>query len=368
VVSVNARHNAKYVEIEGKALHLGNGVTVRAGRQGQLQVGGVNAREVERAGRLVLLGLQGERVNVDALVRGDLLVVLVRLHQVEVRPRALGKPVVAVQLQQRLSDVVDVAGQVGQQSRRVDVAGGVVVPLVGGRALDRPHQLLDGVVEVQLDGVGARGDGLLAGVLQLLNQVLVRELGEAAALIGVQEDVVNPQRRVGHVSGQHGAGAGHSQGGLELDVDLHLVVLQGNQGQGQADVAAEPELQGHVDGGGDGLNRVEANHLLVALNLAGGQGQLIPDVHPVRVVLVHALATDLHLGGLQQTQTGPVDVSLGGLDRQNRLQVDAVDQITVAGDLASDAAAEADGAIDVCAQPFGLFTGALSTPRDETIS
>jgi len=85
-------------------------------------------------------------------------------------------------------------------------------------------------------------------------------------------------------------------------------------------------------------------------------------------VLVHALATDLHLGGFQQTQTGPVDVSLGGLDRQNRLQVDAVDQITVAGDLASDAAAEADGAIDVCAQPFGLFTGALSTPRDETIS
>jgi hypothetical protein len=64
----------------------------------------------------------------------------------------------------------------------------------------------------------------------------------------------------------------------------------------------------------------------------------------------NALATDLNLDLLQQAQAsiGGISIGLGG---QGRLQVDLVDQITVAGDLAGDTAVEADSAVE------GLLNG-----------
>ena len=66
----------------------------------------------------------------------------------------------------------------------------------------------------------------------------MRQLGEAGALLGVQEDVVDPHS---HRGGDDGAGGGagvvHVQAvhlGSQGEVQLDLVVLEGNQGQSQA--------------------------------------------------------------------------------------------------------------------------------------
>ena len=65
----------------------------------------VNAGEVARAAGLVVLRLEGERVDVDAL-RRDVGVVLERLDQVEVLALALRESVVAVELDLRDGDRV----------------------------------------------------------------------------------------------------------------------------------------------------------------------------------------------------------------------------------------------------------------------
>ena len=67
--------------------------------------------------------------------------------------------------------------------------GGAVVNVAVG--LDDPDELLDGVVEVELDLVGGRTNRLITGELELSNQVLVGVLSHSAALISIQEDIVN---------------------------------------------------------------------------------------------------------------------------------------------------------------------------------
>ena len=194
------------------------------------------------------------------------------------------------------------------------------------------------MVEVQLDLVRGRTDRLVAGELQLLNEVLVGVLGHLAALIRVEENVVDVQGG-GHqrllVSSGRRLNAGSSGKGLdrpealtngtEIDVDLHLVVLQGDQGKSQTGVAAEPEKEGNVEGclresaagsthlggascrgaraldaGEAGIRDVSelggvANHLEVSTLLLSRHGELVPDVHPVAVLAIDALATNLHL-------------------------------------------------------------------------
>ena len=144
--------------------------------------------------------------------------------------------------------------------------------------------------------------------------------------------------------------------GLELEVHLDLVVLEGNQRQSETSVAAEPELQGHVQDlgsqrGGSGLEvGGVTDHLSIASSVASGEGQLVPDVQPGRVVLVNALATDLELNVVDQSLTDVVDpvgsARSGGNSGEGSLEVHAVDQITIAGDGASDLAAEVDRAVE----------------------
>jgi hypothetical protein len=111
----------------------------------------------------------------------------------------------------------------------------------------------------------------------------------------------------------------------DVKVDLDLVVLEGNEGKGKARVAAEPEQQRNVEGGlresvagsanlggatsgsartrhrrEGGVRDVRelsgvANHLEVATALLRGHGELVPDVHPVTILAVNALATNLNL-------------------------------------------------------------------------
>ena len=363
----------------------------------------------------MLLRLQCEAVHVDTHGR-DVGVVLVGLHLVEVAALAHLESVVAVQLQQSSDDGV-LAGHTLHASDGVTALQHAAVPPVAeverllalpgvddcivaideAVALNNPDELLARVVEVQLDLVGRAGDALRARELQGLDQVLVADLGELAALVRVQVDVVHVQGcrlQVGRghavadrvqVAGDLGSDVPAQVAQVvELQVDAHLVVLEGDQRQGQTRVAAEPELQRDVQRvggravaglvGGVGLAsraviiaalttlhqqvgqlRHVTHHLGVTGLLARLLGQLIPDVQPVAIVLVDALATDLDLDVLDQVVANPVEpaelgtAAVGALQLhsgQRGLQVHAVDQITVALDHARHALAEAGRAVE----------------------
>jgi len=207
------------------------------------------------------------------------------------------------------------------------------------------------VVEVQLNLVGRRRDGLRTSVLDLLNQVLVRVLGEAAALLRVEVHVVNIQRR-----GREGLGSrcGSRTDArlvvdrvlprLEVDVDADLVVLERNQGNRKTRVAAEPELERDVErlrGGALASNtrdgglvrrarRIESKtvralqeHEVVGvaddgierLDRARIRGQLGPDLHPVTILAVNALAANFNLNLLDEAVTDVVEPAEPGSGR-----------------------------------------------------
>ena len=342
--------------------------------------------------------------------------VLVGLHLVEIAALAHLEAVVAVELEER-RDARVLAGHAlhardgvaGLQHGAVPPVGEVegllslpgvhdrVVARREGVALDHPDELLARVVEVQLQLVGRGRDGLLARELERLDQVLVRHLGELAALVRVQVDVVHVQRGghqvgVGHTVAD-GVGVGRVLGRdvpaqvadvLELQVDAHLVVLERDEGQRKTRVAAEPELEGDVQrvlGGardhllrGVGLTGVAvavaglaaldeqvrelrdvAHHLGIAGLLARLLRELIPDLEPDAIVLVNALAANLNLDGRDEVVTDPVEPAELGARAvreakrhagKRGLEVHAVDQVAVALDRARHLAAEARGAVE----------------------
>ena len=158
------------------------------------------------------LRLESEGVHVDA-DRGHVGVVLVRLDLVEVATFAHLEAVVAVELEESSDDRVATSHAfhasngvasledgsvppIGEVERLLALPGvdNTVIARYERIALDNPHELLAGVVEVELELVARAGDGFSASELESLNEVLVRHLGELAALVSVEVDVVNIQR------------------------------------------------------------------------------------------------------------------------------------------------------------------------------
>jgi len=323
----------------------------------------------------------------------------------DVRAGGEGNTVVRAESHDGVGEGIDSVGVVEGLSAEEAVKNGarlegraVVDVLVG---LDNPDKLLHGVVEVELDLVGGGTDGLITGELELLDEVLVGVLGHTPALVGVQEDVVDVEGGGNEglvVSGSdlHGGTGGVVQGGhspqalldgADVKVDLDLVVLKSDEGKGQTGVAAEPELKGDIQGGlresvtgsanltrSVGVARtvdvVEggvgdegelggvADHLEVATLLLGGHGKLVPDVHPVTVLAIDTLATDLNLNlrdelftgevkptGIDASGTGGVLQSLANLGESN-LKVSAVSQITITRDGAGHTATEVSLAVE----------------------
>jgi len=362
----HAAHHAQHIEVGG--IHADRRRQVGANSvvgHGQEQRGVVDTRQVTRARRLVLLRLEGKRVNVDA-DSGDVGVVLIRLNQVEVVAVANLEAVVTVELEERgdgrvlAGHALDAGDRVARLEHRAVPPVRVVerllaLPLVDDGiiardervALDDPDKLLAGVVEVQLQLVGRRGDRLLTSVLEDINQVLVRDLGELAALIGVEVDVIDIERRGGKAALADTVAdrvrvrrvrvvPAQVVQRVELEVDAHLVILEGDQRQSQTRVAAEPELKRDVEGvhrgargddlGGEGLTAIAivvarraalveevrelgdvADHLGITSLLARLLSELVPDVEPVTIVLVNALATDLNLDVVNEVVTDPVE-------------------------------------------------------------
>jgi len=346
----------------------------------------VDAGEVAGAGGLVLLGLERERVRVDT-GRGVTGVVVEGLHLVEVLTLLLLETVLAVEdelegvkgadslLGVLLSgdtggvqrgtnrrDGHEAVGQIGSVERVglendvVVVGRGGEVPqgvLVGGNVGEAPHELLDGVVVGEADLLGTgRGDGVGTGVLHLLDQVLVTLLGEAATLLGVEVHVVGP----------HLEGLGVEVGGeigREVDVDAHLVVLEGDEGQVETGVAVEEEDEGQVHSVGG----TRGGHLTPSGLLGLIEVQLGVHAPPLLVVLVDALATDGKLNVVDGTLGDPVAVvdglgSRGVGSERLELDVHVTDEITVTGDGDGHAAgvggSTVDGLLDVLHREVGV--------------
>ena len=429
--SAHATHYAEHVVVGGIHTHLrAGGHAHGVVGHGQQQGGVINTGQVACPRGLVLLRGQGKGVHVDTHGR-HVGVVLVGLHLVEIASLADGEAVVAVQLDQGSHHGV-LASHALYASQGVSRLGHGPVPPIGvverllalpgvhhvviarhiGIALHHPHQLLTGVVEVQLQLVGGGVDGLGPSELQHLNQVLVGHLGELATLVSVQVDVIHIQRAGHQVGGIHAvADAVHVVGGVgggivpqqvldvvELQVDTHLVVLEGDQRQSQTRVAAEPELERDVEGvlGGTGqqvaghvgltagtvvvarlttlddqvgqLGHV-THHLGVAGLLARLLGQLIPNVQPVTIVLVDTLSPNLELHPVNQVVPHPVQpAELGtravrggqGHGGQGGLHIHAVDQVTItldgAGHLVTETGVAVPGVLNGLHGEVGVTT------------
>ena len=357
----------------------------------------------------MVLGVEREGVAVDA-DRGDIRVVLEGLDQVEVRALALGEAIVAVELDLRRNRGVLARktlntgdGVAGLERRAVEPVGEVegLLALVDihrgvagdeGVALGHPDKLLARVVEGHLDLVRGGRNRLGARELELLDEVLVRDLGEAATLLRVEVDVVNIERGrdeargVDTVDDAGVVGPAEVLEVLELDVDLDLVVLERDEGERETGVAVEPELEGDVERvlgraaavlirgvgltavavivaaaiGADLGERVDelgnvANHLGVAGLLARGVGELVPDVEPLAIVLVDLLPANLDLNVVHETVPNPVEpAELGatGVSARERnggergLKVNTVDQIAVTGDRAGNTLAKVGNTVE----------------------
>jgi len=280
------------------------------------------------------------------------------------------------------------------------VKGRAVVNVLIG--LDNPDKLLNGVVKVELDLVGRRADGLITSELQLLNKILMGILGHTSALIGVQEDVVNIERGsderliVSSVDtttissrrwgGGQATAAERANGpqalinGTDIEVDLDLVILQSDKRKSKTGVTAIPELEGDVEGslregiaGSANLTRSVSlartidgvkrgigdkgelggvsNHGIVTLLLVNRESKVVPDVHPVTILAINALTTDLYLNlgdNLLTWEIKPPGINtilVGALHglvnlRESNLKVSAVSQITIAGNGASHTTTE----------------------------
>jgi len=272
--------------------------------------------------------------------------------------------------------------------------GGTVIYMV--IRLNNPDQLLAWVVEVELNLVGRRTNRLITSELELLNQILMRILSHASALISVKENIVNIEgsgykRLV--VSSSSGflvnfSGSIHLIyspealiNGTEVKINLNFVVLKSNEGNGETRVAAEPELKRNIESGlGKGLagstdlvrgiggtarsvNLVKfrvgnvselsgvTNHLVVTTSLLRSKSELIPNVHPVTILAVDALSSNLNFYLLNELLTraikpaGMLGVILTNF-RKSYLKISAVGQITIARNGASYSAAEISLAIE----------------------
>ena len=357
------------MDAEDVVVH-GEHVKVRRGGTGlglDRDLSVIDAREVARTGRLMLLGLKREGVRVHT-GRGGTSVVLEGLDGVEVLASLLLEAVLAVEDElegvdgagsllspgsrtlshDKLGSTGKGGGRDGRQTSRElstsvggdeDVGGGEV-PKVGsghGTTVGAEDELLDRVVvgEADLLGVAGSREGISAGVLHLLDEVLVTLLGEAATLLGVEVDVVGPDLEGGAI------GVGRELG-REVEVETDLVVLQGNEGKRETRVTVKEEDQRKehltvVDRGG--------GHLTPSGLLGLIEVKLGVQTPPALVVLVDALTTNGKFHILDSTLGGPavIEGTRSGGSLENRglsleLNIHVGDEITVTGDRDGDAA------------------------------
>ena len=333
---------------------------------GDLRV--VDAGEVAGTSGLVLLGLEREGVRVHTGVGGTG-VVVEGLHLVEVLALLSLEAILTVEDELELGEGTDgILSESGattisaEHEERGTVARGgdhavrhetlnvggendiVVVRLggevpqsvgVAGDVREAPHELLDGVVVREADLLGGGGiDGVGTSVLNLLDEVLVTLLGEAATLLSVEVDVVSP-----HLEGVGVAVGGEI--GRKVDVDADLVVLEGDEGEVETGVAVEEEEEGEVDG----LAGDTSGHLTVRSLLGLIEVKLGVQTPPLLVVLVDTLTTDGKLDVVDGALGNPASSGRSSGGREE-FDVHVTDEITVTGDSHGHATGVGGGTVD----------------------
>jgi hypothetical protein len=276
--------------------------------------------------------------------------------------------------------VVERLGTEAVEKKRVTAQGRAVVNILIG--LDNPNKFLTGVVEVELDLVGRGTNRFITGELELFNEILMRVLRHSATFIGVKEDVINVKRSGNKraVVGSSGLNTGRGSGiyspqalvnGAKVEVNLDFVVLKSNEGKGKSGIAAKPELKrnikssfrkgitgstdlsrsvgttGSIDGSKRRVSDVGklsgvTNHLEVSTLLFGGKSKLVPDVHPVTVLTVNSLTTNLNLNLGDKLFSGEIEpAGTAARDfRKSNLKIGAVSKITISAYGACDTATE----------------------------
>jgi len=247
-----------------------HGGSIVGGVHGDSNLGIVNAGEVASASGLVLLRLEREGVRVHTGVGGTS-VVLEGLDGVEVLALLLLEPVLTVENKLEAGEGTDLilsedrgATNLGTDTKHGGTISGGGHEGVGGGSLagggvkldsrisgrsgevphgvlglgvgEAPEKLLDGVVVREADLLGLSGvNGISASVLNLLDQVLMTLLSEAATLLGVEVDVVGPDLEGGgvepliEVRGQ-------------IKIQSYLVVLKGYKRQIKSRIPVEKEV------------------------------------------------------------------------------------------------------------------------------
>ena len=354
--ATHTRLDAEDVVVGREHVEVG-AVSRTRGGDGNLRV--VDAGEVAGAGGLVLLGLEREGVSVDTGV-GAAGVVVEGLDLVEILTTLLLEAVLAVENELELLHGTLVllgpgltstdsggaittgdnergtgsardgeslhgggSGRRGAGSERnlglttalAEVPEGI--SLITGEA---PHELLDGVVVGEADLLGAGGiNSVNTSVLDLLDQVFVTLLGEAATLLSVEVDVVSPHLEGADVEvSRHGAG--------EVEIDADLVVLERDEGEVETGVAVEEEEEGEEHS----LTRIRSGELTVSGLLGLIEVKLGVEAPPLLVLLVYTLTTDGELNRRDRTLGSPLGGTTGGGGLQ--LDIHVTDEITVAGD------------------------------------
>ena len=382
--ATHTRHDTENVIIDGidVKVHGSKGKLALEGTRTELAISSIvklensviNAAEIAGATGLVLFGRESKAVAIDILAHralagislsthflttytGNALVVLVVLDLAEVVSIADGETIVAIELKKGGSERIATAGirtRVIEPVAGSGNTGRVSRAMVAGSV--GPDELLDGVVEVQSDVlVGSVGiDSLSTSELDLLNQVFVADLGEAAALISVKIDVINIELAGEGTSGSSaGIALDEISKGAELEVKLDLVILESNQRQSQTRVAVEPELEGNIEAASGISSKIAnlfagstsdiANHVIITITLASGDSKFSPDIHPVAILTVNELTTDLNLSllnhGITNTISPFVAASSGNIG-ENTLEVHLLDQITITGDSSGDTLTE----------------------------
>lgn len=339
IIFTHTAHDAEDVVVDGVDRNLGGGRTVEVER------GVVDAAHVARARRLVFRRLEAERVDTGLAISRDTRVVLVRLNLGEVFGFALGEAVVSVELE---------LGVTGGGNRNTLII-----------LLD-PHKFLARVVEVEANFATITRQRVFAVELDLLDEVFVADLGEAAAFVRVEVDVVDVELGVFEFSS------------AELNVDLDFVVLESDERKRKSGVAAEPELERDEEGlsgaglrldgvdlrngwgrVGVGRDRIHgwgagsgSGHVSVSIDLAVFLGEFVPQVHPFAGVLVDTLSANFDFDVVDQVANVNCSDIIGiGACIHIELKVAAADEVAVARDGAGDLGASGRVAVE------GLFDG-----------
>ena len=352
--------DAEDVVVRGEHVHSLRG----AGLHSNSNLRVVDAGEVASAGRLMFLGLERERVRVHT-GRGVTRVVVVGLDLVEILTLLLLETVLTVENKleggkgtrnllgvglggntggvERGADGGDgneAVGEIGGVEHvglKNDVIDGVLggeVPKLGASSGvgEAPDELLDGVIVREADLLGlTRGDGVRTSVLALLNEVLVTLLGKTPTLLSVKVHVVGPHLEDGGVE----VGG---EGGREVNINAHLVVLEGDERKIETGVAVEEEDEGQVHSAGGGGSHPGPRRLLGLIEV-----ELGVETPELLVVLVNALTTDGKLNVVDRTLGDPVAV-VGGVGGGSvsgsgeKLDIHISDEIAIASDSDRDAA------------------------------